>query len=166
MKFRIENLPKKKLVGKRMKMSFLENKTGELWRGFMPRLREINNSAGEELYSVEVYRPHYFDAFDPGKVFDKWAAIEVVDFDTVPEGMETIILPGGTYAVFKHRGPASEGSKTFGYIFGSWLPNSDFSLDERPHFAVMGDKYKHESPDSEEEIWIPVKSKNSSQSSF
>jgi len=32
-------------------------------------------------------------------------------------------------------------------------------LDDRPHFEVLGDKYKNADPDSEEEIWIPIRTK-------
>jgi len=161
---RIEILPEKKLVGKRLKMSFSNIRTGELWRNFMPRRKEINNAIGCELYSVEVYGPHFFSNFNPEREFDKWAAIEVTDFETVPEEMETIILPNGLYAVFLHKGDASTGPKTYRYIFETWLPDSDFLLVNRPHFALMGEKYKNEAPDSEEEIWIPVKPKENTNS--
>lgn len=156
---RIETLPEKKLIGKRTRMSFSGNKTGELWRSFMPRLKEIQNSTGAELYSIEVYEPFFFSSFDPGKEFEKWAAIEVTNFDSVPRKMETITLLPGLYAVFLHKGAAAEGPKTYRYIFETWLPNSDFLIDDRPHFAVMGEKYKNDDPDSEEELWIPVKPK-------
>jgi len=157
---RIEILAEKKLVGKRIKMSFSHNKTVDLWRSFMPRRKEICNKIGSELYSLEVYDPLFFDKFNPEKEFYKWAAIEVKNFYTVPEEMETITLPCGLYAVFIHKGPASAGPKTYEYIFRTWLPGSDFLLDNRPHFAVMGEKYKKEDADSEEEVWIPIKSKN------
>jgi AraC family transcriptional regulator len=156
---RIENLTEKKLVGRRVSMSLSGNETGELWRSFMPRRREIKNSIGSELYSVEVYDPLYFSNFNPQAKFDKWAAVEVTAFDAIPDAMETITLTGGLYAVFLHKGPASTGLETYRYIFGSWLPDSNFSLDNRPHFAVMGEKYKNEDPDSEEELWIPIKPK-------
>jgi AraC family transcriptional regulator len=42
---RIETLPEKKLVGKWLEMSFANNKTAELWRSFMPRKKEIFNTA-------------------------------------------------------------------------------------------------------------------------
>ena len=71
--------------------------------------------------------------------------------------MQTLVAPAGLYAVFIHRGPPSEGPKTYQHIFGVWLPQSGYVLDERPHFAVMGAKYKHDAADSEEELWIPVK---------
>jgi AraC family transcriptional regulator len=154
---RIEILPEKKFVGKRIKMSFSNNQTHELWKSFMPSRREIKNNIGSDLYSVEVYEPLYFKNFNPEKEFDKWAVVEVTDFETVPEGMETLISPCGLYAVFLHKGAASKGPEMYQYIFGTWLPASDFLLDDRPHFAVMGEKYKNDDPDSEEEVWIPVK---------
>ncbi len=147
----------KKLVGKRMQMSLADNKTGELWRHFLPRRREIPHYTGTALYSVEVYDDQYFARFDPANAFEKWAAVEVTDFGAIPEGLEAITLPVGLYAVFVHRGPASAGRETYRYIFGTWLPESDYVLDNRPHFAVMGEKYRNEDPGSEEEIWIPVK---------
>ena len=156
---RMEILPEKKLAGKRIRMSFANNKTKELWQSFMPVRAEIKNKAGTELFSVEVYDPYYFQNFNPGKEFEKWAAVEVIDFNELPHEMETLVIPRGLYAVFIHKGPASEGEKTYRNIFETWLPGSSYDIDSRPHFAVMGVKYKKDDPDSEEEIWIPVKNK-------
>jgi AraC family transcriptional regulator len=159
MLIRIATLPEKKLVGNRIKMSFTQNKTGELWRSFMPRRNQISNPVNSHLYSVEVYPAQFFDPFDPSALFEKWAAMEVVDFENIPMEMETITIPSGLYAVFLHKGPASAGSITYSYIFETWLQNASYLLDHRPHFALMGEKYKHEDPSSEEEIWIPIRPK-------
>ncbi|MFZ6013554.1 MAG: GyrI-like domain-containing protein [Bacteroidota bacterium] len=156
---RIETLTEKKLIGTRTAMSFAENKTGELWRSFMPRRKEIMNAIGRELYSINIYSLSFFYQFNPTTPFEKWAAIEVTDFSVIPHAMETITLAGGLYAVFLHKGAASTGPKTFQYIFSTWLPNSDYMLDDRPHFELLGEKYKNEDPASEEEIWIPIKHK-------
>jgi AraC family transcriptional regulator len=149
----------KKLVGMRMIMSFSDNVTADLWRGFMPRRKEIANNVGTELYSMQIYPPLFFSSFNPDAEFEKWAAIEVKDFDQVPEGMETFILKEGLYAVFLYRGAASAAAGTFREILGDWLPKSAYILDDRPHFEILGNKYKNESPDSEEELWIPVRPK-------
>ena len=159
MKPRIENLTEKKLVGKRMIMSFSNNKTGELWRSFMPRRKEIKNNMGSELYSIQIYAPLFFNNFNPNTAFEKWATIEVTNFDTVPNEMEAFTLTSGLYAVFLYQGTASEAANTFQYILGTWLPNSEYTLDNRPHFEILGEKYKNNDPDSEEEIWIPIKPK-------
>ncbi len=140
-------------------MSLEDNKTGELWRSFMPRRKEIRNSIGTVLYSLQIYDPSYFDDFGQKNCFEKWATIEVTDFINVPDGMEPLTLTGGLYAVFLYKGAASKGSDAFQYIFETWLPNSQFVLDDRPHFEVLGDGYKNEDPNSEEEIWIPIRNK-------
>jgi AraC family transcriptional regulator len=157
---RIETLSEKKLVGKHLTMSLSNNRTAELWRSFMPRRKEITNVRSIELFSMQVYNDHYdFKNFNFDATFEKWATAEVDDFSNVPEGMDTFILPGGRYAVFHHIGPASEGYRTFQFIFGSWLPSSKYELDNRPHFERLGEKYKNNEPDSEEEIWIPIRLK-------
>lgn len=155
----IKTLPEKKLIGKRLTMSLSVNKTAQLWQSFMPRRKEIKNNIGTALYSLQTYDPEYFINFNPDNEFEKWAAIEVTDFDIVPYDMESFTLMGGLYAVFLHKGAASTGPRTFQYIFGTWLPQSEYALDNRPHFEILGDKYKNEDPDSEEEIWIPIKPK-------
>jgi AraC family transcriptional regulator len=152
-------LQEKKLIGKRATMSLSDDTTGELWRSFMPRRKEILDSIGTALYSMQVFAPSYFDHFDPTAEFVKWATMEVTDFEAVPDEMETYLLPGGLYAVFQHKG-ANTDTSIFQYIFTTWLPNSDYSLDDRPHFEVLGDKYKNNDPDSEEEIWIPIRLKS------
>ena len=140
-------------------MSFLNNKTHELWKSFMQYRKDITNNIGPDLYSIEVYEPLYFNKFDPGREFEKWAAVEVTSHCLVPAGLESFATFGGLYAVFLHQGAASKGPETYKYIFEAWLPDSAYFVDDRPHFAVMGEKYKNDDPDSEEEIWIPVKPK-------
>jgi len=159
MKPRIETLAEKKLIGKRMTMSLSDNKTPQLWGSFMPRRKEIQNAIGAEFYSMQIYNPLYFSNFNPNAAFEKWATLEVTDFDTIPDGMESFLLPGGLYAVFFYKGLNTDTS-IFQYILTTWLPNSEYILDNRPHFEILGDKYKNGDPDSEEEIWIPIKSKN------
>jgi len=154
---RIQTVAEKKFIGRCLIMSFTDNKTPELWSSFMPRRKEIRHNISNELYSIERYPQSFFTNFDPDASFEKWAAVEVSDFEMIPDRMETLISPYGLYAVFKHVGPASEGPKTYRYIFQTWLPRSDYQLDDRPHFAIMGEKYKKDDPDSEEEIWIPIK---------
>lgn len=155
----IKTLTEKKLVGNRMIMSFADNKTGELWRSFMPGRKEIQNNIGMEVYSIQIYAPLFFENFNPNAAFEKWAAIEVAGFDIIPNDMETFTLPGGLYAVFIYQGAASAAANLFQYILGDWLPNSEYTLDNRPHFEILGEKYKNNDPDSEEEIWIPIKPK-------
>lgn len=155
---RIETLTEKKLVGKRLRMSLANNRTGELWRSVMPRRQEIAHRVTSDLYSMQVYSGPV-DFGNLQQDFDKWAAVEVSDVSSIPDGMEAFTLQGGLYAVFVYKGSSTD-TTIFRHIFGSWLPSSAYSLDSRPHFEVLGAKYKNADPESEEEIWIPIKLKD------
>jgi AraC family transcriptional regulator len=156
----IKILTERKLVGKKLTMTYSQNRTYELWRSFMPERKDIKNSVNNNLFSLQVYNESFdFSQFDNNKSFEKWAAIEVSDFSAIPHNMESFILTGGLYAVFIHKGAVKEGPKTFQHIFGKWMPGSGYVVDQRPHFEILGDKYKNDDPDSEEEIWIPIRPK-------
>jgi len=155
---RILNLKEKKLVGKKVTMSIAENKAKELWSGFIPRRKEITKKLTSDFISLSVYNPSFFLDFKLTNEFEKWAAVEVSDFTNVPNDMETFTISEGLYAVFDYKGSSSDIS-IFQYIFGVWLPKSEYLLDNRPHFEVLGEKYKNNDPNSEEEIWIPLKLK-------
>ena len=160
MQVRIETLNEKKLVGKSERMSIVANKTSDLWRSFMSERKAIQNTVGSDLYSMQVYDSlSYFEKFNPNAEFTKFAAIEVKNFNIIPNGFKKITINSGLYAVFLHKGPASEFPKTMQYIFGEWLPDSNYELEARPHFEKLGDRYKNNAPDSEEEVWIPIRIK-------
>jgi len=146
-----------KLIGMRKVMSFTHNTTFKLWNSFMPLRKKISCAKGHELYSVQLYPDNFFMNFNPLAEFEKWAAVEVSDFSNPPEGMEALEIPSGRYAVFHYKGNHENAQDFYTYIFREWLPASGYALDNRPHFEVMGEKYKHGSPDSEEEVWIPIR---------
>lgn len=152
----IKNLAKKKLVGMHLKMSFVNNRTGELWKNFMQRPHEISNKLSADFFSIQCYPLTYFKDFKPTMEFEKWATVEVSDFTSIPKGMGAFELEAGLYAVFYYKGSSLDTS-IYEYIFGVWIQKSGYALDDRPHFEVLGEKYKNEDPNSEEEIWIPIK---------
>lgn len=157
---RITTISSKKLIGKQIRMSVLEDRTQDLWQSFMPRRNEISNAANKFLYSVQIFDSEkYFDRFSPETEFGKWAAIEVSDYKVIPEDMEPLEIPEGLYAIFDYKGPANAALPFFQYIFQTWIPSSEYDVDNRPHVALMGEKYRGNNPDSEEEIWVPVKLK-------
>ena len=155
---RIETLESKKLVGMKMTMTLTENMTPQLWRRFMERRNEVTNRMSSDLISMQLYSEDInFTNFNMETQFEKWACAEVSDFNHIPDGMHAFDLTSGLYAVFLHKGSAAAGADTFKYIFAEWLPSSDFTIDSRPHFEVLGGKYMNNDPNSEEDIWIPIK---------
>jgi len=154
-------LQEKKLVGKRLTMSLANDRTPELWRSFMMQRKEIQNCCSSDLYSIQIYDPKFnHKDLTLHTVFDKLAAAEVTDIFHIPEGMEAYTVRGGLYAVYIHKGLPSAFEKTFHYIFQEWMPASEYEVDSREHFELLGEKYKNNHPDSEEEIWIPIRQKH------
>jgi AraC family transcriptional regulator len=154
----IEMFSGKTLTGIKLTTSLLHNRTAELWKSFMSRRKETGSQKGTERYSVQNYPEGYFESFQPEAEFEKWAAVEVTDLSAKPDGMERFTIPAGLYAVFHYKGSSLD-SRIFQYIYSEWLPASEYMLDARPHFEMLGEKYKNADPDSEEDIYIPVKPK-------
>lgn len=146
----------KKVIGISLSMSMVNNQTPTLWKSFMTRRQELNSTLTNDLISMQVYPADYFTNFNPSKEFTKWACIEVDNTDFVPLGMSVFTIPAGDYAIFHYKGMPGDAA-IFQYIYSEWLPKSGYQLDNRPHFEVLGIKYKQGSPDSEEDIWIPIR---------
>lgn len=149
----IITIPEKKVIGMKSEMRHSEyGKIVDLWKCFMPNKKKVN-SINNELIAMQVYS----DFMNIDDAYDIYACAEVEDFKHIPEMMETFVISRGKYAVFHHKGVDASG--LYQRIMTHWLPNSEYEIDARPHFQVMGEKYKNGSPDSEEEFYVPIKSK-------
>lgn len=80
-------------------MSLAANKTFALWKSFMPRLKEITNRKNNERLSLQVYNEP-IRLGDLNQEFEKWALVEVSNFENVPNEVETFDLESGLYTVF------------------------------------------------------------------
>ena len=154
---RIELLAEKKLVGCQLEMSLSEDRTVELWKEFGPRIKELNNRVSNDRISLQIYPPEYHQKFHTSNKFVKWAAVEVVGFENIPSGLDSLVLGPAQYAVFNYKGKPAEITPVFHYIFNQWVPNSKYYIDDRPHFELIGLNYNN--TNAEEEIWIPIKHK-------
>ena len=124
-----------------------------LWPKVMPQLSRVSNRKNKDLISLRSFEgiPVFGPTADPN--FTYWGGAEVTGPN---EGLEHLEIPPGTYAVFHYKGLSSD-SSVWRYIYNEWLPNSPWELDHRPHFERLGAKYKNEDPNSEEDIYIPVR---------
>jgi AraC family transcriptional regulator len=160
MEHRIETLADKLLIGKSLYTSYKNDQTRVLWQSFMPLIASIKNRVEPNLFSMQD-----FEGIDIAKdltmetSFKKWAAVEVTSIEDIPDSLESIELKGGLYVVFLYKGGPAGAAAAFQYIFQTWVPQSKYVVDDRIHFELIGPKYKNNSEDSEEEIWIPIKEK-------
>lgn len=154
---RIVNVPARTVVGMRRRMTLSDDRTFELWRGFRPRICEIESRVGNYSISIQVFdggKP--YENLGPDIEFERWAAVEVSGVQAIPDGMESRTLASGEYAIFIHRGLPAMFFNTFQFIFGDWFPRSGFELDRRDSFEILGEKYDPFDINSEEEIWMPI----------
>lgn len=155
---KVIDFPETRLIGSRRRMSFVTDRTSELWREFRAIRPRVADEVGSESYSVKVFDGSYsFEKFDPTAEFDKWAAAAVMQTADVPDGLEPLTIPAGKYAEFLHVGPASEASKLFADILGRRIPRSEFELDLRPHFEILPEDYDPFSPQATERVLIPIR---------
>ena len=115
----------------------------------------LNHNAQRVLNNDFIAMQVYGDFNSLEKPFDIWACVEVSDFNTIPNDLTAFRIPEGEYAVFLQKG--MNAAATYQKIITEWLPTSGYQIDDRPHFQVMGEKYKNGSPDSEEDFYVPVK---------
>jgi AraC family transcriptional regulator len=126
-----------------------------LWPKVMPQLSRVSNRKNKDLISLRAFEgiPVFGPTADPN--FTYWGGAEV----TGPkDGLEHLEIPAGTYAVFHYKGLSND-SSIWRFIYSQWLPNSEWELDDRPHFERLGSKYKNDDPTSEEDIYIPIRPK-------
>ncbi|MCK6601216.1 MAG: GyrI-like domain-containing protein [Bacteroidetes bacterium] len=145
-----------RLAGLSAYMSYLEDQTGLLWQRFMPRRRELTGRLNDDLISLQIFPAGFFRNPDPSIRFTKWACAEIGDGAVLPAGFEELLLPEGDYAVLYYRGPGGD-ETLFRQIFGNLLPSIGMEPDDRPHFERLGAGFRHGDPQSEEELWIPVR---------
>ena len=150
----IRNVEQLQLVGISAQMSYIDNQTQKLWETFIPFSKKINHKQSNDFYSLQVFPENFFKAFNPTIAFEKWALVPVTAIESNIEPCKPFILPAGLYAVFHHKGMDTS---IFQRIYGEWIPQSPYQLDNRPHFEILDEKYKKGSPDSEEDIYIPIR---------
>ena len=115
---KIKTLDSKLLVGMRVEMSLIENKTQQLWKTFMPQLDKVQNRISSDLISLQVYPRDYFKEFNPNTIYTKWAATEVSNYIDDDHNFESLELKGGLYAVFTYKGSSSEAFLFFQCVKG------------------------------------------------
>lgn len=150
-----KRLEAKLLIGMSTTMSITTDATYKLFSSFMPRRKEIVHLINSNTLDLRIYPTNYFRHFDPNTEFTKWALVEVESAEPIPMGMQKFDLKSGLYAVFTYTGDIHE-TRIFQEIFTFWLPNSEYTLDDRPHFEIMFPCEKKQNI-VKQEIYIPIK---------
>jgi AraC family transcriptional regulator len=124
-----------------------------LWPRFVARIPEIEDPL-EPHVSYGVMR----SAGARKEVLEYMAGISVRARGRVPAGMESILLPGGTYAVFSY--PLSGLAKGFTEIFDRLMPASNHvQIPGAYLFERYDENFDAANPSSAVEIGVPVRAR-------
>ncbi|MFF2093154.1 GyrI-like domain-containing protein [Paenibacillus sp. NPDC058174] len=132
-----------------------ENEISALWPRFMSRVPEIRNAAGG-TYGLNLFG----EGCLPGGPFHYMAGIgvEPPSADSLPEGMDTVTIPAGLYAVVTRKGVIDGIRDAFRYYWEEWLPASGYvTRSSGIEYEYYDDRYLgNDNPESVMEIWCPI----------
>jgi len=142
--------PSFSVVGMLIRTQPMTPEIPKLWDKFVPRIDEIQNGLEPHVsYGL-------MDNFDQTGM-DYMTAISVTQATEIPTDMTHRNIPANTYAVFETT-IATVGD-TFGYIFNTWLPGSNYRQSPAPYFERYGETFDPTS-DPNFSIYIPVEKKS------
>jgi len=149
--------PERTLVGLRTQFFSVDSEKNNvaqelppLWEKFLQRMNEIPNSIAGMCYGA-LYRVDEHD-----EQLNYLAAIEVRDADSIPDGMEAMVLPESCYAQFAHRGNVAQLDNTVNYIYSNWLLKSNQRHNYGPDLELYGAEYHPTSSESTIHYAIPI----------
>lgn len=140
------------VIGMQIRTTPMSPEIPALWPRFVSRIPEIE----------PILEPHVgYGVMEmvPGKVagLHYLAAVSVSSAAHVPEGMISMAIPAGQYAVFDF--PLSDTGSAFGFIFETWLPSLGLSQPESPFFERYNEDFNPGDPASRVEVHIPLRSR-------
>jgi AraC family transcriptional regulator len=143
-------------VGMVCRTTSKNNTIPQLWDRYNPRCGEIRHAIFDNTCLGICY---YVDMtnFDENAEFDYMAGRAVSKVEKIPQGMEEHTIPAALYAVFTHKGMLDTLGETYQKIFGPWLEG--YEIAEADQIEWYDDRFDPTSPDSEFDIYIPVKSR-------
>lgn len=133
--------------------SEFDGKMVQHWLEFKKRRSEIKHRIGGVSYGI---------ALSPGEGMGEekityLAAAEVTVFEDIPEGLEKIELPSQLYAKFEVKGFTESCHVTTDYIYGIWLPDSEYSRGKGVDFEIFDNQtYTVNDKDSLSYYLLPV----------
>ena len=134
--------------------SLVQNQTAVVFRQLMIWRKDDEAYKNMPVYDIKIYPRDYFTAFDPSRPFVKWAAVKRKEKDT-NASLKPYVVPRGSYLCFTHTERVSP--SFFQELYNTWLPQSPYELDDRPHFDKMWPDPTNRGAVVKEEIYIPIK---------
>lgn len=87
--------------------------------------------------------------------FDYWIADNYIPWQEIPAGYKSMVIPGGTWAVFPCKLKSLQDTNT--RMWQEWLPNCrEYKLSGNYNLEVYGPPCKEDQGETDVELWLPV----------
>ncbi|HEU5138687.1 MAG TPA: GyrI-like domain-containing protein [Bacillales bacterium] len=131
------------------------NDISKLWDRFDAASSQIEHSIKPEIkFGLMTFPDHW----KHGEPFQYMAGVEVNQFESLPEDMESAELPKQQYAVIHYRGKISGIGVAYDYFYREWLPKSGYEFGNNFEMEYYDGKfYGRDNPESEISFYFPVK---------
>ncbi|GJI98594.1 AraC family transcriptional regulator [Duganella caerulea] len=139
-----------RFYGSESEKNNLGEKLPPLWERFIARLKEVEHTVPGCCYGVVL--PVAGDSDE----LEYYAAIEVRQAGSLPEGMHTIEVPAATYATFVHHGVGKLVDRTVDFIYSSWLCQSAYRHNGGPDLEIYDASFDPLSERSQMRYAIPI----------
>lgn len=150
-----------KVAGLRCETTLSDNVIPQLWERFIKVIDDVPNKAeGLRRFGICESSQSVSSIYSMNKevLFHEVASVEVTSFDGIPDCIVKKTIDGGRYAVFTHKGSLVNLSKTFDYIWSTWMISNKVKIDDREDFELYDERFKgYYNPDSQLDIYIPIK---------
>ncbi len=126
----------------------------QMWMDFMGQEDQIRNMASQ----TEAWGASYnMDYSGQTMSFTYFCGAEVTHTNFVPEGMVVHVVPASKYAKFTHYGSLDGLSKTYGYIYNQWLPQSGYQEGSGDELELYDMDFHPDGMNSKMYIFVPIK---------
>jgi AraC family transcriptional regulator len=132
----------------------------QLWQQFNAMADAIPNrkTNGRGFGICEACNGNTIYDMNENVLFTEVVAVEVNEYDSLPELFVPKTLKGGRYAIFTHKGSLALLQKTFDYIWGTWFLNTKETLDCREDFELYDERFLgYDHPNSQIDLCIPIR---------
>ncbi|RKT11808.1 AraC family transcriptional regulator [Streptomyces sp. 1114.5] len=160
MEYRIIEKPEFRIVGRKARVPLV-------YLGINPHIAEFIRGLGkdtvERITALTGPDPvgivSVTDDFSPnreeGSELDYWHAVVARADAVVPEDLDVLDVPAGTWAVFTNTGPFPQAlQEMWGDVAAQWFPSNPYEA--RPGPEILKTRFVPGAADAEAELWIPV----------
>ncbi|MFJ8621748.1 GyrI-like domain-containing protein [Kitasatospora sp. NPDC093550] len=160
MEYRVVEKPDFRIVGRKARVTLI-------YQGINPGIAEfikglgretverITALAGQDPVGIVSVSDDFSPNREEGSELDYWHAVVAREDAEVPEDLDVLEVPAGTWAVFTNTGPFPQAlQEMWGDVAAQWFPSNPYEA--RPGPEILQTRFVPGTGDAEAELWIPV----------